>query len=200
MKENRKQDVEEECGKNGNYKDDNNEMSGENDVQQQEAAAEEQKGIEDLTKQLEEYKQKSEEYYNSYLRAKAELDNYRKRVIKEREDMYQNAASEVLTQFLGVLDSMERASQFLDANNECDSSNSVEEGISMVSKQLKEILTKFGVEEIPAEDQQFDPNLHYAIMQVESPDKEEGQIVEVLQKGYRTKSRILRPSMVQVAK
>jgi molecular chaperone GrpE len=99
---------------------------------------------------------------------------------------------------LGVLDNMERASASA-AGDSGEGSASLREGIDMVVKQLKEILAKYDVEEIPTEGVKFDPNFHHAVMQEEDSDKEEGTILEVFQKGYRIKTRVLRPSVVKVA-
>ncbi len=173
---------------------------GKAEIRSKENTAEKQDPVDDLKRELEEYKEKSRDYYNQYLRAVADLDNYRKRVIKEREETYKDVACEILGQFLGVLDNLQRASQSVNTGTGCKGCSSIEEGINMVVKQFEDILAKFGVEEIPAEGKKFDPNYHYAVMQAEATGEEEGQIVEVLQKGYMLNSRILRPSMVKVAK
>lgn len=199
MEENKKREAE-EYREVENSQDDSRNNLEEDNTQLQNEIENEQIDVEDLMKQLEGYKEEREEYYNRYLRVMADLENYKKRMTKERESLYQNATCEVLTQLLGVLDNMERASQSLNTNDDCNDNGSIEEGITMVTRQLKDVLTKFGVEEISAEDEKFDPNYHYAVMQAESPDKEEGVIIEVLQKGYKTNSRLLRPSMVKVAK
>lgn len=155
----------------------------------------------ELRKQLEEYKQKSEEYFDRLVRLQADFENFRKRVAKEKEQIYQNAACEVLSQFLGILDNMERAFGSININeSDCANCRSIGEGIQMIIRQTSNILSRFGVEEIPAEGEKFDPAYHYAVMQVETPDADEGTIVEVLQKGYKTPHKVLRPSMVKVAK
>ncbi|MGI6704467.1 MAG: nucleotide exchange factor GrpE [Clostridia bacterium] len=149
--------------------------------------------------QLEELKEKNEEYYNRLLRLQADFDNYRKRIAREKEEMYGYVAGEIILDFLGVLDNMERAALSA-AGQDCDcGSASLREGIEMVVKQLREILSKYHVEEIPAEGEKFDPNFHHAVMQVKDTDKEEGTVLEVLQKGYMIKTRVLRPSIVKVA-
>ena len=113
--------------------------------------------------------------------------------------MYGYVAGEIILDFLGVLDNMERAALSA-AGQDCDcGSASLREGIEMVVKQLREILSKYHVEEIPAEGEKFDPNFHHAVMQVKDTDKEEGTVLEVLQKGYMIKTRVLRPSIVKVA-
>ncbi len=149
--------------------------------------------------QLEEYKNKSQEYYDRLLRLQADFDNYRKRVAREKDEMYSYIAGDILLELLGVLDNMERASLSAADNGSSNGSASMKEGIDMVIKQLIDILSKHGVEEIPAQGEKFDPNLHHAVMQVDDKEQQEGTILEVLQKGYRIKSRVLRPSIVKVA-
>lgn len=150
-------------------------------------------------KQLADLTKKNEEYCDRLLRLQADFDNYRKRVAREKEEMYGYVAGEVILDFLGVLDNMERAVQSA-AVQSCDcGSASLREGIQMVVKQLKEILAKYDVEEIPAKGEKFDPNFHHAVMQAEDSGKEEGTVLEVLQKGYMIKKRVLRPSIVKVA-
>jgi molecular chaperone GrpE len=153
-----------------------------------------------LEQQLEECRKKNEEYYDRLLRLQADFENYKKRIAREKEEIYNYISGEILAQFLGVLDNMERALNTAKADNACTGCDSVQQGIKMVVKQFNDILSKYDVEEIPAEGEKFDPNLHYAVMQVDESGEEEGTIVEVLQKGYRLKSKVLRPSMVKVAK
>lgn len=152
-----------------------------------------------LEQQLEDLRKKNEEYYDRLLRLQADFDNYKKRTAREREESYDYIAAEIVFDFLGVLDNMERAAESAAAGCGEGGSASLKEGIDMVVKQFRDILAKYHVEEIPTEGVKFDPNFHHAVMQVEDSDKEEGTILEVFQKGYKIKSRVLRPSFVKVA-
>ncbi|HOC09955.1 MAG TPA: nucleotide exchange factor GrpE, partial [Bacillota bacterium] len=122
-----------------------------------------------------------------------------KRTAREKEETYDYIAAEIMLDFLGVLDNMERAADSAAAVCGEGGSASLKEGIDMVIKQFRDILAKYHVEEIPTEGVKFDPNFHHAVMRVEDSDKEEGTILEVFQKGYKIKSRVLRPSFVKVA-
>jgi molecular chaperone GrpE len=141
----------------------------------------------------------AEEAYNRMLRLQADFDNYRKRVAREKDEIYSYAAGEILLQFLSVLDNLERASEAAAGDGGSRGTDSFREGIDMVIKQIRGIMSKYHVEEIPTEGVKFDPNYHHAVMKVDDTDDEEGTILEVFQKGYRIKSRVLRPSMVKVA-
>ena len=160
------------------------------------AAADDRQALE---QQLEDLRKKNEEYYDRLLRLQADFDNYRKRTAREREEIYDYMAAEIMLDFLGVLDNMERAAASAAAGCGEGGSASLKEGIDMVVKQLRDILAKYHVEEIPTEGVKFDPNFHHAVMQAEDSGKEEGTILEVFQKGYKIKSRVLRPSFVKVA-
>lgn len=152
-----------------------------------------------LEQQLEDLRKKNEEYYDRLLRLQADFDNYRKRTAREKEEAYDYIAAEIVFDFLGVLDNMERAADSAAAGCGEGAGASLKEGIDMVVRQLRDILAKYHVEEIPTEGVKFDPNFHHAVMQVKDSGKEEGTILEVFQKGYKIKSRVLRPSFVKVA-
>ena len=123
---------------------------------------------------------------DSYLRLLAEYDNFRKRSLKEREQVYSIAAVEVIGAFLPVLDNIERAC----ARDEAD------EGVKMILKQLLEILTKFGVKSVGERGEAFDPMLHNAVAH-DGEHGGESKIAEVLQKGYTAGDKLLRPAMVK---
>jgi len=127
-------------------------------------------------------------------RLQAEFDNYRKRNAAIHADSVSEGERNVIKNLLGVLDNLDRAllsSQGVDEN--------FVNGVKLVQKGLWDSLAKFGLEEIPTEGK-FDPELHEAVMQEEVEGMEEGDITGVFQKGYRVKERILRHSMVKVAK
>lgn len=127
---------------------------------------------------------------DKYLRLAAEYDNFRRRSAKERESIYTDAYGDALTALFPVIDNLERAAQYTDGEN-------VAKGVSMVLKSVGETLEKLGVSEVPTAT--FDPNLHNAVMHIEDPAYGEGEIVEVLQKGYCRGDKVLRYAMVKVA-
>ena len=133
-----------------------------------------------------------EELNDKYLRLVAEYDNYRKRTVKEKEAIFPEAKVSVVSQFLPVLDNLERA--LLTAGDD-----PIYEGVKMISKQFSEVLKSVGVEEIPAVGEKFDPNFHNAVMHIENENYGENEVVEEFQKGYKIGDRIVRYSMVKVA-
>lgn len=152
--------------------------------------------VTDINSKLEEKKLEDEieELNDKYQRLQAEYANYRRRTQQEKETIGVFANEKIITDLVPVLDSMERA---LEACT--DKEDTMYKGIDLVYKQLKDTLTKFGVEEIEAEDKTFDPNLHLAVMQESVEGVEPNQIVMVLQKGYKLGTKVLRPTMVKVS-
>ncbi len=138
---------------------------------------------------------------NSYLdhlkRLKAEYENYKKRAVKERGQMVLWAVEDFVKELLPVLDNFERA---IDSSRSSQDFSSLVEGIQLVSNQFKSVLEKQGLKEIKAKGSQFDPYLHEAIMRIKSKDYPDNLVVEELQRGYKFKGKVLRPSMVKVNK
>ena len=132
-----------------------------------------------------------DELNDRFLRMAAEYDNYRKRAQKEREAAYTDAAADVLTEILPVIDTLERAAQFGDGDK-------LSEGVNMTLKMFSEVLTKLGVEEIKALGEQFDPELHNAVMHGEDENYGENVITDVFQKGYKKGDKVIRYAMVKV--
>ncbi len=130
---------------------------------------------------------------DKYLRLAAEYDNYRKRSLKERETLFDEISSSTISCFLPVYDNLSRA-----LSQEC-SDEAYYKGVEMIMNQLKDILNKLGVSEIPAVGLPFDPELHNAVMHVEDPDLEECVVLEEFQKGFKLGSKVIRFSMVKVA-
>ncbi len=153
------------------------------------ASAKKDKAQEKL-KLLEEEK---EEYVNALKRERADFENYKKRNSALAATSFQNGVADTVMVILPILDNFERA-----LCTEC-ADQAFLDGISMIMRQLQDALKNLGVEEIPT-DGQFDPELHNAVMQAEAEDCEPNQIVEVLQKGYSLNGKVLRHSMVKVAK
>lgn len=124
---------------------------------------------------------------DSYLRLRAEYDNFRKRSQKEREGLYAMAQSEVLSAFLPVLDNMDRACAAEDAGD----------GARMIQKQMIGVLERYNVAALGEPGEAFDPNLHNAVMHDGEGGNGESVVSEVLQKGYKMGERLLRPAMVK---
>ena len=138
--------------------------------------------------------EEKEEENTQYLRLMADFQNYKKRVEKEKSDIYAFANEKLIGEMLDVIDNFERA---LSQNN--DVKDGFAEGMSMIFKQLMGVLTKAGLEEIEAQGQEFDPNFHNAVMTEETTEYESGKVTAVLQKGYLLNKKVIRPSMVKVA-
>jgi molecular chaperone GrpE len=139
---------------------------------------------------------KAAEYLDGWQRAKAEFTNYRKRQERERDLNRFETVGRVAKRYLPIIDDIERALKESPAEGD---GAAWAAGIELVYRKLINILEAEGVTPIEAEDQMFDPNLHEAVVQSESEDHESGQVIEVLQTGYRMGDRVLRPAMVRVA-
>ncbi len=129
-------------------------------------------------------------------RAAADLDNFRKRMAREMAEALRYANQALLEELLPVLDNFEMGLQAAAAESE----SMIYKGMEMVKKQLDDFLGRQGVEEVPAEGQPFDPNLHEAVSQEECADTEEGNVLRVIRRGYKMTDRLLRPANVVVAK
>ena len=128
-----------------------------------------------------------------FLRLAAEYDNYRKRTAKEKEALWAQAKADTAVAFLPVYDNLERALKQETADE------AYKKGVEMTMTGLKEILTKLGIEEIPALGETFDPALHNAVMHVEDDTVGENTIVDVFQAGFRLGGKVIRFAMVKVA-
>ncbi len=147
--------------------------------------------LEEAKKSLAEAQERADELEDKYLRMAAEYDNYRRRAREEKDALYADAAGDVLTALLPVLDNLERA-----AAAEGDAED-LRRGVKMTLTQFEAALEALGVTEVPCE--HFDPTLHNAVSHIEDEARGEGEIVEVLQRGYRKGDRVLRYAMVKVA-
>ncbi len=128
------------------------------------------------------------------LRTAAEFDNYKKRTAREMERIGAESRARVVKELLPALDNFLRAQE-----NSQSKPEDYKKGVDMSIKQLLEQLTKLGLEEIKAEGEPFDPNIHYAVSRVEDDSVGENTVVQVMQKGYRMGDIVLRPAMVAVA-
>lgn len=156
----------------------------------------EEKEEETKAEPSEEEKLKAEnaELRDKYLRLMAEFDNYRKRSVKERQEIYPEATASAVEAFLPMADNFERA-----AGAEC-SDEKYKEGVMMIMTQLQNAFKKLGVEEINRPGEPFDPNLENAVSQISDENLEENTVAQVYQKGYRLGDKIIRHAMVVVAK
>lgn len=134
---------------------------------------------------------------DKYIRLCAEYDNYQKRTTREKEARYADAVIDTAAAFLPVLDNLDRA---LELEVSSEEAVKVKQGVELVAKQMRDALSKLGIEEIAAVGEEFDPNIHNAIQHVEDEAVTDNTIVEEYMKGYTYKGeRIVRHSMVKVA-
>ncbi len=130
---------------------------------------------------------------DKYLRLAAEYDNFRKRSTKEKESAWTDSKASTAAAFLPVYDNLERA-----LKAPC-SDEAYQKGVEMTMNQLKDVLNKLGIEEIPALGEKFDPNYHNAVMHVDDDTIEDNTIIEVFQAGFKTGEKVVRFAMVKVA-
>lgn len=140
-----------------------------------------------------EFEKKYNDVNEKYMRTLAEYDNYRKRTIKEKESIYPEAKAVVIEKFLPVMDNFQRA---IDS---AENKDGFYEGVVMLKKQMDDVLTALGVEKIKSVGEEFNPELHNAVMHIDDEEQGENVIVEEFQKGYKIGDRVIRHSMVKVA-
>jgi molecular chaperone GrpE len=152
--------------------------------------------------QIEELKQKAakaDEHWDRLLRTTADLENFKKRAARERQDAIRFANASLFEKLIPALDNFDMA--MAAANNaEGHSMESLKTGLAMIYNQLKAALADTGLEEIDATNQPFDPNLHEAVSHQDSADLPEGQVLQQLRKGYKLKERLIRPASVVVSR
>ena len=149
-----------------------------------------EEAVSEADAKIAELEAKNAELGDKYLRLMAEYDNFRKRTAKERDGIYAEAYVDVIKQLLPMLDNMERAQSYMQGDG-------VSEGVNMIITSIRAAFEKMGVTEI--ETKTFDPNVHNAVMHVDDESLGEGEIVEVFQKGYMLKEKVIRYAMVKVA-
>lgn len=159
----------------------------------EEAAVTEQSPEEKLSEELEALKKELGDEKEKYLRLDAEYYNYRTRSLKEKQDAYDNALMNSVTEILTVIDNFERA-----VSAECSDDN-YKKGVEMIFRQYLGILEKLGVSEIPAQGEAFDPNLHNAVSSCEDENYGDNTVCAVMQKGYALGKKVIRHAMVTVA-
>ncbi|HDA6561143.1 TPA: nucleotide exchange factor GrpE [Staphylococcus aureus] len=151
--------------------------------------------IDPKDQKINELQQLADENEEKYLRLYAEFENYKRRIQKENEINKTYQAQRVLTDILPAIDNIERALQI---EGDDETFISLQKGVQMVHESLINALKDNGLEVIKTEGEAFDPNIHQAVVQDDHPDFESGEITQELQKGYKLKDRVLRPSMVKV--
>lgn len=152
--------------------------------------------VEELKARIEALSAQSEEYMQRLARSQADFDNFRKRTIREKEELGKYASSKLIAELIPVIDNFGRA---LDTRPEGEASESFVKGVEMIYRQFDSVLQAEGLTTMETVGQPFNPEFHQAVMQVESDEHEEGIVVEELQKGYMLKDKVLRPAMVKVS-
>jgi molecular chaperone GrpE len=166
------------------------------DVQSQEHEELPQDGSPAAPEQIDQLRQERDDYLERLLRVTAEFDNYRKRTERERRESSDRAAASILEELLPIVDDFERA---LEADAGADTS-AYREGVAIIHRQLMDFLTRRGVKPIDAVGEDFDPRWHQAVVHEPAPGRRDGEVFEELRRGYMLGDRLLRPSMVKVAK
>jgi molecular chaperone GrpE len=135
--------------------------------------------------------------YDKLLRRQAEFENYRKRVERERGELYQHGRDDVLLQFLPVVDNFERALSSLETSE--GDAEALRHGVELIHKQFKDALAKLGLEPVEAVGQTFDPHVHEAVTTEATDKHKENTVIQEFQRGYKIGDRLLRPAKVKVA-
>jgi molecular chaperone GrpE len=149
--------------------------------------------------ELKERAAKADEHWDRLLRTTADLDNFKKRAAREKQDAIKYANESLLQKLIPILDNFDMALSATQ-NAQTDTVQSLQTGVNMIYQQLRSTMADVGLEEISAEGKPFDPNLHEAVSQKETDDVPEGHVVQQLRKGYKLRDRLLRPATVVVAK
>lgn len=161
-----------------------------------ETAAKKSEGAaEEKTPEQDEKDAKIEELQNRVLRLQADFDNFRRRNTSEREQLATFVTADVVGKFLKVLDNFERAEA---AAQKSDDAAGIYSGIEMIRRQFEQTFKDLGVEEIKAQGEKFDPELHEAVMRGQNPDMDEDTVEMVLEKGYKLRDKVIRHSKVKV--
>lgn len=143
-------------------------------------------------------KRERDEYYDLLLRKTAEFDNYRRRVERERRELSEYAAAELLRDILPLVDDLERALASTPADAP-GSATALRSGVELILRHTLDLLKKRGVTAIDAKGADFDPHVHESVTQEVSADHREGEVLEEFRRGYKLGDRLLRPAMVKVA-
>jgi len=163
-----------------------------------EEVSEEKESIDDseVIEEKNPWQEKYETLNNQYLRLAADFDNFRKRQEQERENLLKYGAENTIKKLIEVLDNFDRGLKAIETVEDCEK---VKECYHLAYKNFNDVLGKIGLEVIKAEGEDFDPNLHEAVMRTPSEDTPENTIIAELQKGYKLGDKVLRPTLVNVA-
>ncbi len=153
--------------------------------------------INDLEQRIAALELEAEEHKNNWMRAMADFKNYKRRTETERDDLIRNASAGLILKLLPVVDDLTRAMAHVPAEI---SNNQWFNGVKQVQRKFELVLEGAGVQVIPAVGEDFDPNVHEAVMYEEAGDDQAHKVVEELQRGYKLGERVLRPTMVKVGK
>ncbi len=179
----------------------NQEEIHEEGMEQNQENAPEQASLEtesdSLQAELDAIKLKSNENFEGWQRERADFLNYKKRVEREQASLKNFIVADIVKKYLAVLDDMELAFKNRPTSEDCQG---WVEGIALIHQKLNSILENEGVEKIPAEGLEFDPNIHEAVTQIDSPNHESGMVVEVMRVGYKIGDRVIRPALVIIAR
>jgi molecular chaperone GrpE len=156
-----------------------------------------EKEIQELKIKLEEKEKEAKENYDRMLRLAADLENYKKRALKEKEDWRKFANEDLIKAILPFVDNLERA---VNHAEKVEDANVLIEGVRLTLQQLHQTLNKFGVSPVESVGKPFDPTIHEAMVVIETDQHEPNQVLEEFQKGYFLNDRLLRPATVSVAK
>lgn len=150
-----------------------------------------------LAEELQQAQGKAKEFFDGWQRERADFANYKRRVERDQQLVTQSIKGDIIKRYLTVLDDLERAMKTRPTEVPAAS---WADGVELVQRKLQNILEAEGVQRIPAETEEFNPNRHEAITHEDSPDHTSGQIIEVVQQGYMLGDRVLRPALVRVAR
>ena len=153
--------------------------------------------IKKLTESLEQKTKETEENYNKFLRACADLENYKKRVEKEKGELISFSNERLIKELIPVVDNLERAIDHIEDESDL---SAIKDGIKLVMDSLLAVLNKFGIEVASAVGEKFDPKKHEAVSQEESCEYEPGTVIKEFHKCYYLNGRLLRPAMVVISK
>jgi molecular chaperone GrpE len=150
-------------------------------------------------RELKERAGKADEHWDRLLRTTADFENFKKRAAREKQEAIKYANEALLQKLVPVLENLDMALAAAQSASP-ETGQSLHAGVSMICQQLRSVLAEAGLEEVDAMGKPFDPHLHEALSQQETPEVPEGQVVQQLRKGYRLRGRLLRPASVVVAK
>ena len=154
----------------------------------------------DLRASLEAKEKEAAENYDRYLRAMAEMDNFRKRAARDKEDAIKYGNEKLIKDILPILDSLDRALHQASDMTARNNFEAFQQGLELIHSQILGCLERHGVVKVAAKGEEFDPDRHQALMQVETPEMESNRVVDEYESGYTLHGRLLRPSKVSVSK